>query len=803
MNNEDQFFNERPDNNIFKQIIYKYLPFWPLFVVTVGISMVVAYIKLRAEVPVYVASARVVLTDKSRSGGESKVLDALNIFSEKKVLDNEIVTLRSGRLMERVVKDLDLYASVFNKGNVRTEELYNSNAPLKFIAVNKDSFNLWKTLFFSMDWKNNQILIDNKRVAFNDTLHIDGIPMTMEVNSKYNKAADKNFFVTFSHPASVAGGLAGSLRISPYSYSSTILNLSMNTTVPAKARPVMSRLFEIYNMEAMLDKNFIADKTMNFIDERLELVTRQLDSVERNISGYRSEMSVVDLGTQASNYFSRVVDLDKARSELDLQLDALSDVRAYVQRKDGIPGTVPSLMIVSNPTLSGLLDRLYTAEITANKLKSVTGERNDALLQAHEEVDKIKGDIMENMANIRNDLLMKRRDVDSRIAQSNALLRTIPEKERRFIDISRQQSVKNNIYTYLLQKKEETAIASVATTPDLKVIDSPSAYGPVQPVARNFYLTGLVVGLLGGAFLVLLKEVFTRKVLFRSELESKVKLPVMGELVQVASKGSPIVIGDGNRTIIAEQIRAVRTNLAFMGLGDDKNTLLVTSSISGEGKSFVAINLAISFTLTGKKVALMEMDLRKPKLSKILGVSRRPGTSTYLAGKADIDSIVKETSIPGLFLVSAGPVPPNPTELISSEKFGVMVGELKKRFDYVIMDTAPVSPVADAQLLQEHSDINLFVVRHGVTPRVFLPMIEGLHQQKKFKHMCLLFNGVKPRGFRIYGYGFGGYGNGYGYSYGYGYGYGSEYGGGYYIEDERNILQRLLGRKGSKRAEEA
>lgn len=282
--------------------------------------------------------------------------------------------------------------------------------------------------------------------------------------------------------------------------------------------------------------------------------------------------------------------------------------------------------------------------------------------------------------------------------------------------VSRQLKITYIPFCY--KKREETAISSVATTPDLKVVESPSSYGPISPVAKNFYLAGLVIGLLAGAFFVLLKEIFSRKVLFRSEIENKMDIPILGELVQVPAK-DPIVIMDGKRTVIAEQFRGIRTNLAFMGLNEQHNTLMVTSSVSGEGKSFIAINLAISFTLTGKKVALMEMDLRKPKLSKILNVKKTPGISSFLAGKATVEEITKQTSIPGLYVVSAGPIPPNPTELIQGEKFSELVAELKQKFDYVIMDTAPVSPVTDAQLLQSFADINLFVIRHAVTPGFF------------------------------------------------------------------------------------
>jgi capsular exopolysaccharide synthesis family protein len=735
MQQEEEFFKERGDTNIFKQVIYKYLPFWPLFLVTVSISMVIAFIDLRSQIPVYVASARVLLKDPNKDGGDSKVLDALNIFSEKKIVDNEIVALRSSDMMAEVVKRLDLYARVLNKGNVRTEELYKDNSPLKFIAIDKDNFNLWGTYFFSVDWKKKLVTIDNKKVPFDHVTTINGTPVKLEMNYNYNpNLQGKNYFVQFASPGGAAGGLVGGLRISPYSYSSTILNVSMEIPVPEKGRDVLKKLFEIYNVDAIADKNMIADKTMDFIDDRLGLVTLQLDSVERNIAQFQARESVVELGTQASNYYGKVTELDQQNSQLDLQLEALDDIRSYVSGKGNTTGTVPSLVLLSDPSLSALINKLYAAESEANHIVAVTGERNDAAVMATAEVSRLKSDIMENMSNIKKNLLVQKNQVNSKIAQNSYLLTQIPEKQRAFIDISRQQSIKNAIYTYLLQKREETAISSAASTADLKVIESPTSYGPIRPVAKNFYLSGLIIGLLAAAFIVLLKEVFSRKVLFRSEIEDKVKIPILGELVQVPSKDR-IVIMDGKRTVIAEQFRAIRTNLAFMGLSEQKNTLMVTSSVPSEGKSFVAINLAISFTLTGKRVALLEMDLRKPKLSRILGVKRNPGISTYLVGKAAVDEIAKQTSIPGLFVVSAGPIPPNPTELIQGEKFRELITELKEKFDYVIMDTAPVSPVTDAQLLQEFANINLFVVRHAVTPRVFLSMIEGLHQQKKFKHM--------------------------------------------------------------------
>ena len=361
---EDQFFKGKAETNIFKQVVYKYLPFWPLFIVTVSISLLVAYINLRSQVPQYIASARVLLKDPDKGGGDSKVLDALNIFSEKKIVDNEILVLRSTDMMQEVVKDLDLYATVYNKGNVRTEELYKSNSPLEFEVINKEIFNTAATYFFSVDWQKKQVLIDNKTVPFDSIVVLNNSVIKLAINREYNtNVTGKNYFVQFSSATGRAGSITPGLTISPYSFSSTVLNVSIPTPVPQKGVDILAKLFEVYNRDAISDKNQIAVRTLQFIDDRLDLVTFQLDSVEKHIAGYKSNTSVVDLGTQASNYFNKVESLDEKNSELNLQLELLSDVNNYARSKGKKTGTVPSLLLLNAPTLSTLLDKLYTTEV--------------------------------------------------------------------------------------------------------------------------------------------------------------------------------------------------------------------------------------------------------------------------------------------------------------------------------------------------------------------------------------------------------------------------------------------------------
>ena len=779
---EQQFFKERPDTNLLLQILQRYLPFWPLFVITISIGVAVSWFYLRMETRIYVATAKVLLKDPQKGGGDSKVLDALNIFSEKKIVENEIIVLRSSVILEEVVAGLDLYTSVFNKGKVRIEELYKGNSPVWFRAVDKANINGGGKYFFDVDWKKKQVRINKQQIAFNDTVSINGSAYFIVPNPAYNQSVTgKNYYVVFSTVSDAAGAFAGDLKANATSNSSTVIEVKLETPVPEKGVDFLNRLFDVYNYEAVQDKNQIAAKTLAFIEDRLNLVTGQLDSVEKNIQRYKTQESVYDLGGQASLYLSNVSELDKKSSDVQIQLDVLHDVQNYVDNKGVKPGTVPSQMLIADPTLASLLSKLYDAEFQVKKVESINGEKSDAVIMANEAVGRIKHDIRENLGTIRSNLNAVKSNVNSGLAMNNGLLSQVPRKERGLLDISRQQAIKNNIYTFLLQKREETALSSAGTTPDLRVLEKGSSYGPIKPVSKNFYLTGFLLGLLVAVAYVLLREQFNRKILFRTEIEEKTTIPVLAEIMYSRTPDT-IAISEGKRTIIAEQFRSLRTNLAFMGINEEHKTLLVTSSISGEGKSFIALNLAMSFTLTGKRVGLMEMDLRKPKLSKYLGINRDPGITNYLIGKATIDNIIKETKYPNLFVISAGPIPPNPTELILGDKFAEMMALLKDKFDYIIIDSAPIGPVTDSQLISSYANATLYVVRHAHTPKVFLRMIDDLYKQEKFKNMALIFNGLKARGSSLLG---GGYGYGYGsYGYGYGYGYGGGNGYGYYTKEE-------------------
>lgn len=454
--NEQEFFKEKQEVNIFVQIVQKYLPFWPLFALTIPIALTVSYVYLRSQVPIYLASAKVLLKDPNKTGGDSKVLDALNIFSEKKIVDNEIIVLRSSGIMEEVVKNLHLYAKVYNRGKVRTEELYGQNSPVYFIAQNIDSISNFGSYDFEIDWGAKTVKINKQNVPFDSTVMLNNTPVKLVMNKTYSQNLQgKNYFVQIKPVSDAAQEIINNLRATAISNVSTVLDVKLETPEPTKGKNILSKLFEDYNAAGIEDKNQIAKKTLNFIEDRLQLVITQLDSVERGIENYKRKESVYALGSQSEVYLSSVKDLDEKNGEVDLQIDILKEIKRYVLSKGKKPGTVPSQLLLTDPTMAGLLTNLYDAEFELDKIKAVNGEKSESVILATEKVNRIKSDILENIANVNVALLTMKGDIVRNINQNNALLSQVPEKERGLLEISRQQAVKNNIYSFLLQKEKK------------------------------------------------------------------------------------------------------------------------------------------------------------------------------------------------------------------------------------------------------------------------------------------------------------------------------------------------------------
>jgi tyrosine-protein kinase Etk/Wzc len=754
------------DGNIINQLLFRYLPYWPLFVIMLAVGLAGAYLFIRYKIPVYEITASVLIKDEKKGTDESKVLEQLNLFSSKKIVENEIEIVKSRSLLKEVVKDLHLYAPIYEEGKVSTIPAF-TKSPIDIEIKNPDSLSTDNKVLFSFDKGKQLVTINGKEYPLNQWVPSIWGTIRFSPNKYYQQPDEqKPLYFSMVEIKKVISYLDKQLNITASNKLSTVIEISLKDPVPKRGILIVNDILKQYDRAAVDEKNSLANGTLEFIDTRLALVKNMLDSTDRSIQAYRTTNNIVDVTAQGQQFLQSVGSSDQSLNQIELKLSVLREVEGYVHSKGQTGGITPSTMGIDDPLLASLIQKLYEAQAEYDRLKKTTGENSPILISLRDQINTIKPGIIDNIASQRKNLEASRNNLASSSNRYSSQLRAMPEKERKLVEISRDRQTIAENYAFLLQKREETALSQSATVADSRTVDHAEASDePVSPNKLLVVLASVIAGLGFAVAIVALKEGLNRNILFRSEIEDYTSIPVIGEIIEDGSN-EPIVISHDRKNFIAEQFRQIRTSLSYLGISSRKKKVLITSSIPGEGKSFVAANLAISLALTDKKVVLLEIDLRKPKLSEIFGIkSTSPGISNYFIGEKEADEIIKRTDInPNLFIISAGPIPPNPSELILNGKIQELLAYLENAFDYIVIDTAPVTPVTDAYLLSQFCDATLYVVRHGYTPRIYLQMLEENNKVKGLKNLALIFNGVKSRGI-----GKGGYGNGYGYGYGVGY----------------------------------
>lgn len=754
--------NGLQQDNIVNQILFRYLPYWPLFIIMLLLGLLSAYIYIRYKTPVYEATATILVKDEKKGIDDSQIMESLNLFGGKKIVENEIEIMRSRTLLQEVVKNLKLYSPIFEEGKVNTVPVF-EKSPIIVELREPDSLAPAEKIYFVYNKVAKLVTIEGKEYPIDQWVNSPWGVMRFLPNQYYYTPAEiKPLYFSLAPVKAAVKYLDAQLSINPTSKQSTVIVLKVKDPIPKRGELILNELINVYNGAAIKDKNLLAGKTLRFVEDRLHLVVSELDSVEANIQKYKTKNNIVDISSQGQLFLQSVGASDNKLSEIGVQLSVLKEVEDYVRSQKEDAGIVPSTLGINDPVLGDLLTRLYDTQSQYERLRMTTAENNPIVVSLRDQINRIKPGILANIASQRRNLEASRSNLASTSNHYSSMLRTIPQKERELVEISRQQSIKNSIYTFLLQKREETALSYNSTVSDSRIVDEGEASPiPVSPNKPFVYLIGLFCSLALAIAIIAFREGLNRSILFRSEIEGFTNVPVIGEVINDNSN-APIVISGDKRNFVAEQFRQIRTSLSYLGINSRKKKILVTSSISGEGKSFIAANLAISLALTDKKVALLELDLRKPKLSEIFGLkSASAGITNYFIGDKEADEIIKRTDInPNLFLISAGPIPPNPSELILNGKIQELLVYLENAFDYIVIDTAPVSPVTDAYLLSQLCDATLYVVRHGYTPRIFLQMLDENNKMKGLKNLAIIFNGVKSRGLKAYGYGYG-YGMGY------------------------------------------
>jgi tyrosine-protein kinase Etk/Wzc len=757
---------ETTETSLLQQLIFRYYPYWPLLLLLVIISMGMGYLYLKYRIPIYETTATILVKDEKKGLDESKVLEALNMFGEKKIVENEMEVLHSRSIVTQVTKDLHLYASIYEQGFINRSAYVSS--PVIVELKNPDGLIESPKIPFLYNGDKNEVVIDKNAYAMNIWEPSPWGVLRFSENPLYVKSPnEKHFYFSLTSVKTVAAGLQAAIEIAPSSKLSTVVDLKLADAIPQRGEAILNEVVQDYIRASIDDKNMEASNTLKFVEKRLQLMGKELDTVETDIQKFRTEKGVVDISQQSQQYLQNVGENDKKLSEMNVQLAVLDQISKYIKSKNDEPGLVPSTFGIEDPMLSQMLEKLYDSEIQYEKLKKTTAENNPILLSIRNEIDKIKPSILENINSQRRSLEAGRNNLYSNSTRYDSMLYAIPQKERRLVEISRQQGIKNSIYSFLLQKREEASLSFNAAVADSRVIDkAESSVLPIIPNKPIVYLVAFVVPFFLFAAFISMKETFNGKVLFRRDIEENTVIPVIAELTKDRS-GQFLVTKGSERTLITEQFRHLRSALSSRILKEKTKKIMITSSISGEGKSFVACNLAISIAQIGKKVVLIEADMYKPKISEEFDLPNSVGMSDYLLGRKEIHNIVYSTKThENLFVIPAGNIPDNPSELLMSQKVSKMFQYLEEMFDVILIDVAPVSPVSDAYLLSEYADTTLFVIRHAHTPNLELQRLDENPVLNRLKHVDIVFNGICKRGWGKFGptYGYG-YNNTYGYGY--------------------------------------
>lgn len=742
-------------SSILKSFFHKYLPYWPLFSVIFLVFIALAYFYNIYSSKIYETSAKILVKESSQSAQTSTLLESLDLFDGVKHVENEIEIIKSIELTSQVVKNLRLYAMIIEENNLQNKSAFISS-PVMIEFLNPDSIKKASHIYFEYLESEESIVIGAKKIKLYQWVDIGYGKMRFYANPNYRfekRESTKNLYFNLFHVYEVADDLVNRIDVQSAGKQASVIYLKLQDEVPARSEAILNELIDVYNKAAVQDKNILAANTLQFVNDRLFYVANELDSVEFEMQKYKIRNNIVDISEQGKMFLSSAGRTDELLSSQSVQLSVLEEVQKNVLNGSSSLGIMPSTLGVVDPILSELLNRLFSAEIRYQGLKGTTALNNPIMIALKEEIDVLKPKVIANIESQKRSLLSGESTINQDKYRYSSILELIPKKERELLQISRQQSIKNSIYTYLLQKREETALSLAATVADSRLIDrAHTSLAPISPKKKMTFILFGGISIIISFIVVAIKEGFDYSIRDRHEIESLTDLPIVGEIVFDNSK-EQIVISDGRRDIISEQFRQLRTSLSYLGIGNKTKRILITSSVSTEGKSFISANLAVAISMTDKKVVVIELDLRRPKVAKTFDIKSDIGITNFLISDISPNSIIFDSiKYPNLSIIPCGPIPPNPSELLTNGRLDILLNYLQERFDIIIIDTAPVSPVTDAFLVSTKVDSTLFVIRQGVTPKNALKNINSSINSGRIKNIGLVFNGIKPKYFGSYQY---------------------------------------------------
>lgn len=798
--------NKEESINLY-ELFFKYLAYWPWFVAGILLMGVATWVWLRYQAPVYNVTASVLIQEQDqRSGGTPSssplaAMQDLGMFSVSNNFDNEVEILRSRTLLKKVVTTLGLYSVVsqerifgydiplYKKSPVsvfmtpeEAEQLY---APVElFLRYTTDGKLSVKAVYTPDEESDEETLkqdFDKLPAVMNTPVGI----LTFMRNDTIAVEEDLSMKAYVRSPVAVAEAYGADLSVEPASKTTTIAKLSVRNTDRSRAVDFINCLVSLYNQDANDEKNEVAQKTAEFIEERLVIINDELGSTENRLADFKQRSGLTDLVSDAQLALQENSKYNQQRVQNETQISLVTFLRDYINNPSNRNEVIPSNVGLEDKGLSAAIDQ-YNAQLgERNRLLLTSSEENPAVVKLDANLEAMRRSVQTTVSSVLSGLQITKKDLDRQARKFEGRISQAPEQEKEFMSISRQQEIKAALYTMLLQKREENAITLAATANNGRIIEEPLPdRDPVSPKKKIYYLAALVLGIGIPFGIIYLGDLLKYKIENRTDVERLTNVPVVGEIpLGKKPEHGAIVVHENRNDIMEETFRGLRTNLLFM-LRPEERVIMFSSTMPGEGKSFVAGNLAVSLAFMGRKVLIMGMDIRKPGLNKVFNLTRRGlGMTSYLSDPdhTDLFDMIQHSDIsPNLDVLPGGPIPPNPTELVARRTLDEAIARLKERYDYLILDTAPIGMVTDSVLISRVADMLVYVCRADYTPKGGFSFINTLRDEHKIPHLATVINSIDmSKRKNSYGYGYGQkYGYGYGKS-GYGYGYG-------YTDKEKN-----------------
>lgn len=794
----DNNMGEQDEEKInYQELLFRYIIHWPWFVASILICLIGAWCYLHFQTPVYRISASIMIKDdKKGGGGNTADLESLGLggmITSTNNIDNEIEVLRSKTILKEVVNDLELNIVYYDMDEFPKKELYKTS-PVIVNLTAQEADKLRDAALVNMMLTPEGGVDVNLKVGLNEyNKQFDKLPAVLPTdvgtfgfalrdslsNGKIEgQKTVRSINAVVYPPFGVAKGYQMSLSIEPTSKTTSVAVISLMNTNMQRGQDFINKLMEMYNLNTNNDKNEVAEKTREFINERIKIIDEELGSTEDKLEIFKRSAGLTDISSDAQLAVSGNAEYERKRVENGTQINLVRDLAKYINNPLNEYEVLPSNIGLSDAGLTTQVDRYNELIIERKRLLRTSTESNPMIVNLDTSIRAMKANVQAAISGTLQGLLIVKSDLEREANRFSRRISNAPGQERQYVSIARQQEIKAGLYLMLLQKREENAITLAATANNAKIIDEPVAEGgPVSPKPKMIYMIALAIGVglpVGIIFLIGLTKF---KIEGRGDVEKLTRLSIVGDIPLVEGNNGSIAVFENQNTLMSETFRNIRTNLQFM-LEKDQKVILVTSTVSGEGKSFVSANLAISLSLLGKKVVIVGLDIRKPGLNKIFNIPRKDlGVTQYLSNpEKNLMEFVQSSDVSkNLYILPGGTVPPNPTELLARDGLDKAIETLKKNFDYVVLDTAPVGMVTDTLLIGRVANLSVYVCRADYTRKAEFTLINELADNNKLPNLCTVINGLDLQKKKYgYYYGYGKYGKYYSYGkrYGYGYGYG-------------------------------